>query len=139
MTHTHQEHTPSHPTRPLVLISLSGLHSETQSNQRDGQRRAGTAHPSRHVVPSGRRATRRAWWPPWADWLLYTLLSFLAFQAFQPVSLPQVHTSESAQARTPTPHSRFNGLTRLRLLRRRVCQRLPRGPALGRPRVGARS
>jgi len=25
----------------------------------------------------------------------------------------------------------------LRLLRRRVCQRLPQGPALGRPRVGA--
>ena len=31
------------------------------------------------------------------------------------------------------------GFTALRLLRRRVCQRLPRGPALGRPRVGARS
>ena len=31
------------------------------------------------------------------------------------------------------------GVRLLRLLRRRVCQRLPQGPALGRPRVGARS
>ena len=37
--------------------------------------------------------------------LLYTLLSSSAFQAFQPVSLPQVHTSESAQARSPTPQA----------------------------------
>ena len=32
-----------------------------------------------------------------------------------------------------------NGKRLLRLLRRRVCQRLPQHPALGRPRVGARS